>query len=333
MIKGWVGNLLPHEFVHAWCGKYRRPAGMVTENFHTPKDTTGLWVYEGLTQYLGNLLAVRSGLWDLDYFKQYFANVISSYKHRTGREWRSLADTAVDTYHLRGGTKSWSAMRRNQDYYSEGMLIWIEVDAILRNKTDGRKSLDDFCRAFFGPDQPKRDIVSFDRAEIIALLEAIAPNDWANWLQSRVDATQEQLPLSLVRELGYRLEYDNSPSDYVAKAEKSNEFVSAIDSLGISVSRDGKVSGGIVPGMAAERAGISPGMEIVAVNGKKFSKGQFMDALADSVALGKIELSVFQGEALREIVIPYGDGPKYLSLTRNEGKADRLEEIMAPRKE
>ena len=149
-LRGWVANLLPHEYVHSWCGKFRRPAGMCTPNFHTPQKTRLLWVYEGLAEYLGEVLMVRSGMLDLREYRDRLTATIGSLSHREGRRWRSLEDTGVASYLLRGGSPNWSELRREQDYYFEGMLIWLEADAIIRERSKGKQSLDDFCRKFLG---------------------------------------------------------------------------------------------------------------------------------------------------------------------------------------
>ena len=150
-LRGWVGNLLPHEYVHSWCGKFRRPAGMCTPNFQTPQKTRLLWVYEGLTEYLGEVLMVRSGMIDQAEYRRTLTSTIGSLSHREGRRWRSLEDTAVASHLLRGGSPNWSELRRGQDYYFEGALIWLEADAIIREKiARASSSLDDFCRKFLG---------------------------------------------------------------------------------------------------------------------------------------------------------------------------------------
>ena len=149
-LRGWVANLLPHEYVHSWCGKFRRPAGMCTPNFQTPQKTRLLWVYEGLAEYLGEVLMVRSGMVSEAEYRRTLTSTIDSLSHHEGRRWRSLEDTAVASHLLRGGSPNWSELRRGQDYYFEGALIWLEADAIIREKSKGKHSLDDFCRKFLG---------------------------------------------------------------------------------------------------------------------------------------------------------------------------------------
>ena len=327
---GWVGYLLPHEFAHSWCGKFRRPAGMDTPDFHTPKRTKGLWVYEGLDQYLGEILAVRSGLWDLDHHRELLALKISNLMHQTGREWRPLIDTAVVSGHLRSRSRSWSNLRRSQDYYNEGLLLWLEADAIIRQQSDGTRSLDDFCERFFGPDQPEVDVHPWQREEIVETLNELAEFDWAAFIANWLESPLESLPLDVVSRLGYRLQYGTEPSDYLAFREKDRGYMSAMDSLGISVNDEGVVYGNLVPGMPGEQAGLAPGMEIVGVNGRKFSLDRVRDAIADSVTRGNIAFLILDGDRFDTITVDYDDGPRYLELVRDDSKPDIHTAIFSP---
>lgn len=327
---GWVGALLPHELAHSWCGKYRRPAGMFTPDFHTSKDTSGLWVYEGLTMHLGDMLPVRGGLWTLDHYKERLAGLISRYMHQMGRQWRPLEDTARDSYHLRGGSRNWENMRRGQDYYVEGIFIWLEVDALIREKSNGKNSLDDFCRSFLGGDYPDEEIRPFDLDEIIEELGKLANYDWAKFFEDRVEKTQERMPLDFVQLLGYRLEYSSEPSADQKRSEKNGKFASARDSIGIEVGEDGNISSTVVPGMPGDLAGLGPGMKIVGVNGRKFSLDRFRDGVADSVVRGNIEFLVLDGDQFVTYTVNYADGPKYLKLVRDPSRPDLMEKIYAP---
>lgn len=330
-LQAWVGYLIPHEFAHSWCGKYRRPAGMATPDFHTPKDTKLLWVYEGLDQYLGEVLTVRCGLWKLDRHKQALALKISGLMHQQGRRWRPLEDTAADAYHLRGGSAAWGNLRRGQDYYNEGLLLWMEADAIIRQETDGRKSLDDFCEAFMGPQLPEVEVHPFELEDLVDALNGVVEYDWEPFITDWVSKPQEALPLEFVERLGYRLQYSAEPSEYLKDREKDRDYVSAMDSLGISVVKEGEIGGSVVPGMPGDAAGLTPGMIIVGVNGYKYTGPRLKDALADSITKREIELLILQGDVFKTIHVPYADGPKYLELVRNEDKPDILADIFAPR--
>jgi predicted metalloprotease with PDZ domain len=326
--KGWVANLLPHEYVHSWCGKFRRPAGMCTPDFHTPEKTKLLWVYEGLAEYLGEVLMVRSGLVDLKEYREMLALTISTLSHREGRRWRSLEDTAVASHLLRRGNPNWVDLRREQDYYHEGLLIWLEADAIIRERSQGKNSLDDFCRKFLGKNPSTAKVVPYELPEVVKTLRELADFDWEHFLTVRVTQPQEALPLDVVGRCGYRLQYATQPSTYLTYQERDS--ITARDSLGLTFSGDGSIVI-VIPGMIGDRAGLAPGMKVIGVNNKTFSRQRLLDALADSVAARKIELLLIEGERFRTIVLNYADGPRYLELVRDESKPDVLAEILKPR--
>lgn len=331
-IATWDAYLLPHEFGHSWCGKFRRPAGMDTPDFHAPKNTEGLWVYEGLDQYLGDILSVRAGLVETEDYFEGLTMDIAGLRHQKGRQWRPLRDTAMDSGHLRGGSRSWSRLRRGQDYYVEGLFLWMEVDGILRQETDNKSSIDDFCLAFFGPDHPDVEVHPFELDEIVETLNGIAEYEWETFLTDWVNYPHEDLPLEFVSRVGYRLQYDTEPSDALKDSEKKGNYIHAADSIGMNVSSSGKVSSSVVPGSPADEAGIAPGMEIIGVNDRKFSKNRMKDAINDSVTRGNIELMVAEGEIIRTITIDYDSGTRYYTLVRDESKPDYLSDIFAPRR-
>ncbi len=330
-LKSWVGYLLPHEYVHSWCGKYRRPEGMVRSNFHTAKDTRLLWVYEGLTQYLGHVLTVRSGIWDLEHYREVLAGNLGSYMRQEGRKWRPLEDTAGDSYHLRGGSPSWSKLRRGQDYYNEGLLFWLDVDTLIREKTENKKSLDDFVAAFLGKSGDDSEMLGYDESEILAVLNEVVPYDWSDLITHWIKSTQESLPLDVVGRLGYRLEYTSEPGDYERDREKEGNYASAYHSLGMSISDSGAVHGTLVPGMAADSAGLAPGMKVIGVNGKKFTLDRFRDGVKDTTTRNNIELLTLDGDVFKTFVIDYADGARYLHLVRDDAHPDRLEIILKAR--
>ncbi len=324
--KGWVANLLPHEFVHSWCGKHRRPAEMLTTNFHTPERTKLLWVYEGLAEYLGEVLMVRSGLVAANDYLPWLANKIDDLMRTEGRRWRSLEDTATASHLLRAHSRSWASLRRSQDYYDEGLLLWLEADAIIRQESDGRRSLDDFCKKFMGPGRSEK-IAPYERADVVKILQELANYDWGKFIHDRVDVPQEALPLDVVGRCGYRLQYAAKPSEFLENDERDRKVVSAVDSLGLTFAEDGKIVS-VVPGMAGDKAGLAPGMMVQGVNGRKFSSQRAQDAIADSVTKRAIEFLVLEGDSFRSVTVPYADGPKYLELVRDAGKPDILMNIL-----
>ena len=329
--KSWAAYLLPHEFVHSWCGKFRRPASMITTNFHEPERTKLLWVYEGLTQYLGEVLAVRSGLLTLEEHLPAFANKLDWLMHQDGRRWRALEDTAVASWLLRGHSVSWSQLRRGQDYYDEGLVVWLEVDALLREKTDGKKSIDDFCKKFFAADREKMPVVvGYELKEITGMLRELADEDWDKFFAERISKPRDSLALDfLTKTLGYRLQYSAKPSEYLTDRDKDRKQVSVTASLGLSAGDDGKI-GSIVPGSPADKAALAGGMTIAGVNDRKFSGQRLKDAVADSVTRGKVDLLVLDGEVFRTVVLNYAEGPKYLELTRTANHPDTLSTILKP---
>ncbi len=326
--KGWIANLLPHEYVHSWCGKFRRPAGMCTPDFQTPMKTRLLWVYEGLTEYLGEVLMVRSGLVGVNEYREMLALNISNLSHHEGRRWRSLEDTAVASHLLRGGSPQWSELRRTQDYYFEGALFWLEADAIIRDRSRGKRSLDDFCRIFLGKNPSTAAVVPYDQAEVVKILRELADFDWDSLIARRVMQPQEALPLDVVGRCGYRVQYAAQPSAYRVRQERG--AISARDSLGLTFSADGGITS-VIPGMIGDRTGLAPGMKVIGVNNMTFSRSRLLDALASSVTLHKIELLLIEGERFRTVVLDYADGPRYLELARDGSKPDILTEILKPR--
>ena len=327
--KGFPSYLLPHEFVHSWCGKFRRPQAMLTHNFHTPERTRLLWVYEGLTQYLGEVLAVRSGLMPLDDHLRAFTHKLDVLMHQEGRQWRALDDTAAASWQLRGRSPSWNQLRRGQDYYDEGLLVWLEADTLIRTKTDGRKSLDDFCRKFFATSGQPPEVLGYELKEIVSILHELADEDWEKFFTDRITQPRAKLPMEWLDSLGYRLQFSPKPSAYLSDREKDAKMVSLMDSLGLTVGEDGKILS-VVPQSPADSAKLSNGWNISGVNMHKFSSQRLKDAVADSVTRGKVDLLILEGEDFRNISIPYGEGAKYLELVRTKDGPDRLGAILKP---
>ena len=330
--KNGLGYLLPHEFVHAWVGKYRRPAGMVTGDFHTTKNTEGLWVYEGLTQYLGNVLAARSGLVTADEFREKMVMYTAVRLREQGRQWRPLRDTAVSSYILRGGSDSWGLMRRGQSYYVEGALTWLDFDARLREASAGQRSLDDFCLAFFGGGDRQRTTVPFTTQDVLAGLSALdGDTPWGDLVEARIERTQEVFTAHWVASTGYRLEYVDEIPASLKKREVKGEYVYLGESLGLTVKNAGQVSS-VTPGGVADATGIHPGIEIVGVNGFKFSPERLRTAVEDSPETGHIELLTLDGDVYTTFDLQYDAGPRYWEAVLQEGRVDRLAEISTARR-
>lgn len=328
--KQWPAYLLPHEFVHSWCGKYRRPGAMLTKNFHTPERTRLLWVYEGLTQYLGEVLTIRSGLLETADHLPAFTSKLDYLMRQQGRAWRPLDDTAAASWKLRGHSQAWGQLRRGQDYYDEGLLTWLEADAIIRARTDGQRSLDDFSRKFFAAERGKAANVSpYDIGEVLSALRQVADYDWDAFFKERVSKPRAALGLGFLESLGYRLQYTAKADEYTETRERDRKQTILTASLGVNVAEDGRVNT-VAPGSPADKASLATGMVISGVNGRKFSGQRLKDAVAESIARRKVELLLLDGDQFRNVDVEYADGPRYLELVRINERADLLAQVLKP---
>lgn len=324
------GGLLPHEFAHSWNGKYRRPAGLATPNYQEPMVGDLLWVYEGLTEYLGNILAARSGIWTPEQYREALAGTAAALDHRTGRNWRPLEDTARSVQSLRMMGPQWQSWRRGLDYYPEGELIWLEVDSIIRQTTHGQRSLDDFCRSFYGGESGPPKVVPYTFADIVAGLNAVAPYDWAALLRDRAGATSTHAPLGGIERGGWKLVYNDRPNLYTQAEQKLTKSANFAYSLGFTVGQDGRMAD-VIAGSPAYQAGLGPGMRLVAVNGRKWSPAVLYAAL--KVAQGSaqpIELLVENAQFFKNYTIPYHDGVKNPHLERIADQPDLLSDTLKP---
>jgi predicted metalloprotease with PDZ domain len=323
-------GLVPHEFAHSWNGKYRRPAGLATPNYQEPMVGELLWVYEGLTEYLGNMLAVRSGLLTDEQYREALAGTAASLDHRTGRKWRPLEDTARSVQTLRMIGPQWQNWRRGLDYYPEGELIWLEVDATLRQQTHGQRSLNDFCRSFHGGESGPPKVVSYTFDDVVRTLNDVAPYDWASLLRERVVGTSVHAPLGGIERGGWKLVYSDKPNLLTQAVEKLAKFAEFSYSLGFTVNEDGKLDDVIV-GSPAYQAGLGPGMKLVAVNGRKWAPPILRAALKTAQGNDQpIELLVENAQFLKTYAVAYHDGEKSPHLERVLGQPDILGDILKP---
>jgi len=322
-------GLLPHEFTHSWNGKYRRPSGLATRNYQEPMVGDLLWVYEGLTEYLGNVLTARSGLWSPEQYREALAATAAMLDHRAGRTWRPLEDTARSVQILRMQGPEWQNWRRGLDYYPEGDLIWLEVDTIIRQQSRGQKSLDDFCRLFHGGENGPAKVVPYTFDDVVHGLNQVAPYDWANLLNDRVHSTGDRAPLGGIEHGGWRVVYNDQPNLFIHTGEKLRKSVDASYSLGFVVKENGEFLD-VIHGSPAYAAGIGPGMTLVAINGRAWSKDVLLDALRDSKDNKQpIDLLVENAKFFKTYSISYHEGIRNPHLERNEG-ADLLGEILKP---
>jgi len=322
-------GLLPHEFVHSWNGKYRRPAGLATPNYQEPMIGDLLWVYEGLTEYLGNVLTARSKLWTPEQYREALAETAAMLDHRAGRAWRPLEDTARSVQSLRLMGPRWQSWRRGLDYYPEGELIWLDVDTLIRRQTHGQKSLDDFCRLFYGGPGGPPKVVPYTFDDVVKTLNQVTPYDWEKLLKQRLNATGPHAPLNGIEQGGWRLVYNQNPSALVDAEEKQGKYLNAFYSLGFLVRENGELED-VIPGSPAYDAGIGPGMKLVAVNGRRWSKHVLRDALRASLEKEQhFDLLVENAEFFKTYSIIYSGGEKYPHLVRAEGP-DLLINILNP---
>jgi predicted metalloprotease with PDZ domain len=324
-------DLLPHEYSHSWNGKYRRPVGLATPDYATPMKGSLLWVYEGMTQYLGEILAVRSGFATPEEFREALAYSAANLDVKAGRTWRDLEDTAVSSSILRGGSREWSNWRRGQDYYQEGALIWLDVDTTIRKLTNGQKSLNDFCALFLGKGgNTPPEVVPYDFDEVVATLNQVAPNDWAGFLRDRITSKAPHAPLEGITQAGYQLTYADKPTAYERAILGRSGTVDAYFSAGLLARSDGTISD-VLFNSTAFRAGLGPSEKIIAVNGRAFS-GPVL-ALALKAAKGTtqpIDLIVENTGYFRIVHLDYHDGEKYPVLKRIDNAPDVLSDILKP---
>src|SRR5262249_3792290 len=304
--------LLPHEFFHSWNGKARRPAGLVNGGYERPMKDDLLWVYEGLTNYYGELLAARAGLISVqEWFDEIAADAMAV--RAPGRTWRPLQDASDSAPFLYTAGGGWSGWRRQvsgglPSFYAEGTLIWLEADVIIRTLTSGRKTLDDFCAAFHGQnDNGKVWVKAYEAEEVYRTLTAIAPYDWKGFFEKRLHETTAAIPLGGVEAGGYKLVYTDAPNIFTDPWTLDGGL-NAYGSLGIHVAADGTVDDPW-PGMPAFDAGISNGMKIIAVNGRRFSHDELARALrASKDAPEALEFIVENGSYFKSVKVNYHGG-------------------------
>lgn len=324
-------GLLPHEYVHSWNGKYRRPAGLATRNYQDPMRGDLLWIYEGMTEYLGDVLAARSGLFSEEQYREALASTAASLEYRRGRTWRSLGDTARSVQILRLMGPHWESWRRSLDYYPEGELVWLEVDSTIRQLTKGQKSLDDFCKAFHGGESGAPKVFPYTLDDVIKTLNSIAPNDWATLLQDLVEKTITHAPLGGIERGGWKLVYSEIPNQFMAASEKVSGGVDLSYSLGMSLTKAGEVED-VIPDSAAARAGLAPRMKILAVNERRYNREEMLDAIREAAKNHRaMDLLIENSDFVKSHSINYFDGVKYPHLERVEGQPDILTEIIRAR--
>ena len=325
-------DLLAHEFTHSWNGKFRRPADLWTPTFDTPMRDSLLWTYEGQTQYWGYVLAARAGLLTRQQTLDAIALTAASYDARVGRGWRALEDTTNDPIIAMRRPLSWLSWQRSEDYYSEGQLIWLDADTLIRQLSGGKRSLDDFAKAFFGVENGSHGVDTYRFEDVVAALNAVQPYDWSGFLKQRLEGHGPGAPLDGLARGGYRLVYTAEETEYLRSAETLRKVTDLSFSIGLTLGRDGGVQQVQWDGPAF-KAGLTEGAQIIAVNGRTFDAEDLKDAIREAVAgAAPISLLIKAKDTYRTVTIDYHGGLRYPRLERIPGAAARLDDILAPRK-
>ncbi len=325
-------DLLAHEYTHSWNGKFRRPADLWTPSYDVPMQGSLLWVYEGQTQYWGQVLATRAGLWTDGEMRDQLATVAAFYVEQAGRRWRSLADTTEDELMNGRHPQSWPSWQRFEEYYSESQLIWFDADTLIREQTGGKRSLDDFARAFFGVEEGRVAPLTYTFEDVVQALNTVLPYDWAGFLNARVNAVAPQAPLDGLTRGGYRLVYDEQENPFLKAADKHKHRLTLSSSVGLVVdSDDGSIEEVSWDG-AAFKAGLVEGTQILAIDGVQFDADRFLESIrAAKTRSQAIELIVRQGERFRVVALDYHDGVRYPHLQRDAQIPARLDDILRAR--
>jgi predicted metalloprotease with PDZ domain len=325
-------DLLPHEFFHSWNGKYRRPAGLSTPNYQEPMRDELLWIYEGLTQYYGVVLAARSGAWKAQGLHEYMAVTFARLDRRPGRTWRDLEDTAISSQLLYTAREAGSSWRRPVDYYEESELIWLDADTLIREKTGGKKSLDDFCRAFHGGEGGEPKLIPYTLDDVVATLNGIAPYDWKKFFEERIHSHGPGAPLAGLERSGWKIVFNATMNEHEKSEEESGHVMNAEFSLGFSAHYPGGENADevaeVIAGSPAEKAGLAAGMKLVAVNGRKWTPDILREAIRGAKD-GKepIELLVENDDFYQTVKIDWHGGERYPHLEKIAGTADVLAEV------
>ena len=329
-----MAGLLPHEFTHSWNGKYRRPDGLSTPDYATPMQDNLLWVYEGLTNYLGDVMGERIGMVSADQYLQGLALTAAEMDATSGRAWRSIEDTTFTSAMPRNGSRrggAWNSWKRGTDYYPEGSLFWLDVDTTIRKLTNDKKSLRDFLQIFLrkgGSGVPR--VEPYSLSELEADLNQVVPNDWSSFIQTRLYDVQPHVNTEGIDQGGYRLEYTSDPTPDMKNALKENPSFGTWFSIGLEEGNDGTIYD-VRVGSAADKAGFAPGQKIVSLNGRVFTIESLLDALkASKGASTPIQMMVQDADTIAPLTLTYSEGLRYPRLVRVASTPDFLQEILTP---
>ncbi len=328
-------DLLGHEYVHSWNGKWRRPADQMVANFNEPLQNSLLWVYEGQTQYWGLILTARAGLMTKEEALGVIANNAAQYSTTPSRQWRAMQDTTNDPIIQQRRPQPWPSVQRSEDYYREGSMVWLDADTLIREKTNGRKSLDDFAKAFFGIEDGNWEAKPYTFDDVVAALNSVVAHDWAGFLRDRVDAVGPDAPAPIngVAQGGYRLVWKDTPNAYMSQLNKELGRVDFVYSLGIQMNKSNRITS-VGWNSLAFQQGLTAGWEVVAVNDRAASEEAIKEAITAAKDGGPaITLIVKRDDRFRTVTFDYRDGLRYPHLERIEGTPDRLGDILSARRD
>ncbi|TMJ12904.1 MAG: M61 family metallopeptidase [Alphaproteobacteria bacterium] len=325
-------NLLPHEYTHSWNGKYRRGADLWTPDYRMPMQDSLLWVYEGQTQFWGYVLDARSGMMSKQETLDAIAAIAATYDATPGRQWRPLIDTTNDPIISRRSPQPWRAYQRSEDYYNEGLLIWIDVDRIMRQQSGGRRSIDDFAKAFFGVRDRDYGELTYNFDEVAATLNRIVPYDWAGYLRARTTAYTQRAPLEGIEQGGYKLVYTDTPTDWFKAGEKKSKAVDLTYSGGFTVATKDGAIGSVLWDSPAFDAGLTVGTKILAVNGRAFDPDALKAAIAAAEGKRKepVKLLVQSGDVFRTAELDWHGGLRYPRLEATAAGKGTLDALLQP---
>jgi predicted metalloprotease with PDZ domain len=328
-------SLLAHEYTHSWNGKYRRPAGLVTSDFDQPMKDDLLWIYEGLTQYIGETLAARAGLRTPDDYREALARTAAYLDVRPGRNWRSLEDTSVAAQLLYDASRNWETWRRSVDFYDEGWLLWLDVDILMRQQSRGEKSLDDFCRRFYGGPNSGPKVIPYTLDDIIAALNAVVPYDWRGFFNTRVYEIAPHPPMGGIERGGWQLVYNDQENPVMRVRDVVDETLDLSFSLGmvvqIGMGEDNGRLADVIPGTPAADAGLAPGMRLHSVNGRAFSPGALHEAIGEAKENNKpIVITADNAGFVLTFNLQYHGGERYPHLVRDTATPDLLSGTLKP---
>jgi predicted metalloprotease with PDZ domain len=324
-----LADLLSHEYFHSFNGKFRRPIGLCTPDYQKPMKDDLLWVYEGLTQFMGQLLACRAGWWTPEQWREQIALNYDSMNMTKGRKWRTLEDTASGLTSNGSRPATWYSGRRGGDYYVESTIVWLNVDMRIRQLTNGQKSLMDFLRLFEGGAANWPELKPYDLPEVVATLNRVAPFDWAKLLKERVYELQPELSQEGFQLAGWKLVYTDTPNAMEGKVESGGMGVNLASSIGLNVSAIGSVQD-VIPESPADAALMCPGMTIKSVDGEAYSAARLIEAVKVGSAANPIKLHVAIQDSERDVTIAYSGGLRYPHLVRNLDQPDRLTALLTP---